>query len=60
MVFRETVLPDHVSESSSRARSEAMFAKPTEGMSCASILRDLKKRVNPDELGATVQGIMET
>ena len=29
-------------------------------MSCASILRGLKKRVNPDELGATVQGIRET
>ena len=29
-------------------------------MSYASILRDLKKRVNPDELGATVQGIRET
>ena len=29
-------------------------------MSYASILRELKKRVNPDELGATVQGIRET
>ena len=28
-------------------------------MSYASILRELKKRVNPDELGATVQGIRE-
>ena len=28
--------------------------------SYASILRELKKRVNPDELGATVQGIRET
>ena len=29
-------------------------------MSYATILRELKKRVNPDELGATVQGIRET
>ena len=29
-------------------------------MSYASILRELKKRVNPDELGVTVQGIRET
>ena len=29
-------------------------------MSYASILRDLKKSVNPEELGATVQGIKET
>ena len=29
-------------------------------MSYASILRDLKKRDNPDELGAAVQGIRET
>ena len=29
-------------------------------MSYASILCKLKKRVNPDELGATVQGIRET
>ena len=28
-------------------------------MSYASILRDLKRRVNPDELGVTVQGIRE-
>ena len=34
-----------------------MLIKPVEGMSYASILRELKKRVNPDELGATVQGI---
>ena len=36
-----------------------MLIKPAEGMSYASILRELKKRVNPDELGATVQGIRE-
>ena len=29
-------------------------------MSCASILRELKERVNPDELGATARGIRET
>ena len=43
-----------------RARSEAVHIKPAEGMSYATILRDLKKRVNPDELGTTVQGIRET
>ena len=43
-----------------RARSEAVLIKPAEGMSYASILRELRKRVNPDELGATVQGIRET
>ena len=37
-----------------------MLIKPAEGMSYASILRELKKRVDPDELGATVQGIRET
>ena len=29
-------------------------------MSYATLLRDLKKRVNPDELGVTVQGLRET
>ena len=37
-----------------RTRSEAVFIKPAEEMSYATILRDLKKRVNPDELGTTV------
>ena len=37
-----------------------MLIKPTEEMSYASILRRLKKRVNPDELGTIVQGIRET
>ena len=37
-----------------------MLIKPAEGIGYASILRDLKKRVNSDELGATVQGIRET
>ena len=44
----------------SRPRSEAVLIKPEEGMSYASILRELKKSVNPEELGATVQGIRET
>ena len=44
----------------SHARPEAVIMKPVEGMSYALILRDLKKRVNPNELGATVQGIRET
>ena len=47
-------------EKSLRARPEAVLIKPAEGMSYASILRELKKRVNPDVLGATVQGIRET
>ena len=46
-------------ERPSRARPEAVLIKPAEGMSYASILRELKKRVNPDELSATVQGIRE-
>ena len=41
-------------------RSEAVLIKPAEGISYASILHDLKRRVNPDELGLTVQGIRET
>ena len=47
-------------EKSRRARPEAVLNKPAEGMSYASILRELKKRVIPDELGATVHGIGET
>ena len=46
-------------EKSRHARPEAVLIKPAKGMSYASILRELKKRVNPDELGATVQGIRE-
>ena len=53
MAVRTSERPSHV-------RSEAVFIKPAEGMSYVSILRELKKRVNPDELGATVQGIRET
>ena len=43
-----------------RARPKAVLIKPVEGMSYASIQRELQKRVNPDELGATVQGIRKT
>ena len=43
-----------------RPRSEAVLIKPAEGMSYASILRDLKSHVNLDELGVTVQEIKET
>ena len=47
-------------EKSRRARPEAVLIKPAGEMSYASILRELKNRVNPDELGATVQGIRKT
>ena len=43
-----------------RAGPEVVLIKPAGGMSYASILSECKKRVNPDELGATVQGIRET
>ena len=43
-----------------RARREAMLIQPTEGVSYAAILKDLKKRVKPDEQGVTVQKIRET
>ena len=52
--------PSRTPEKPRRARPEAMLIKPAEGMSYASMLRELKKRVNPDELDATVQGIKET
>ena len=52
--------PSKTPEKPRRARPEAVLVKPTKGMSYASILRELKKRVNPDKLGATVQGIRET
>ena len=51
---KERSLPKH-----SRPRPEAVLIKPAEGTSYASILRKLKNHVNPDELGATVQGIRE-
>ena len=52
--------PSNTPEQPHRARPEAVFIKPAEGISYATILFELKKRVNPDELGATVQGINET
>ena len=52
--------PSKRPEKSHFARPEAVLIKPAEGMSYASILREQKKRVNPDELGATVQGIRKT
>ena len=42
-----------------RPRSEAVLIKPAKEMSNASILRDLERCVNPDELGVTVKGIRE-
>ena len=39
---------------------KAVLVKPTEGVSYAAILKSLKSRVNPKELGVTVQGIRET
>ena len=48
------------SEQPHHTRSEPLLIKPAEGICYATILRDLKKRVNTDELGATVQGIRET
>ena len=52
--------PSKTPEKPPRACPEAVLIKPVEGMSYASILRELKKSVNPEELGATVQGIRET
>ena len=52
--------PFKTPETPRRARPEAVLIKPAEGMSYASILRELKQSVNPEELGATVQGIRET
>ena len=42
------------------AHPEAVLIKLTEGMSYASIPQELEKRVNPDELSVTIQGIKET
>ena len=52
--------PSNTPEQPRRARQEVVLNKPAEGISYATILRELKKRVNPDELCATVQGIRET
>ena len=46
--------PTKIPERPRRPRPEAVLIKPADGTSYASILRELKKRVNPDELGATV------
>ena len=51
--------PSNTPEKPRRACPEAVLIKPVEGISYVTILRELKKRVNPDELGATVQGIRE-
>ena len=42
------------------ARPKAVLIKPVERVSYAAILKDIKKRVKPDELGVVVQGIRET
>ena len=52
--------PSKMPEKPGRARSEAVLIKPAGEMSYTTILHGLKKCVNPDELGATVQGIKET
>ena len=57
---RKEKKPSKKPEKHRGARPEAVLIKPAVGMRYASILRELKKRVNPDELGATVQGIRET
>ena len=41
-------------------RSKAILIKPSEGVSYAAILKNLKSRVNPDELGAKIRAIRET
>ena len=45
---------------SMRPRPEAVLIKPTERVSYAAILKDLKKHVKPDELDITVHRIRET
>ena len=39
---------------------EAVLIKDAEGVNYVAILQDLKKRVKPEELNVTVQGIKET
>ena len=41
-------------------RPEAVLIKSSEGVSCAVILKNLKSRVNPEELEARIGGIRET
>ena len=43
-----------------RARSKAVIIKPAEGVSYAAILKNLKSRINPEELGFRIGGIRET
>ena len=57
---KETKKAAKIPERRKRTRPEAVLIKPVEGMSYATILRDLKKRVHPDELGVIVQRIRET
>ena len=45
------------SERPKRARSEAVIIKPLEGVSYAAILKNLKSRVNPEELGDRIGDI---
>ena len=48
------------SERSKRARSESVIMKHAEEVSYAAILKNLKSRVNPEELWVKVGGIRET
>ena len=43
-----------------RAHTEVVIIKPLEGVSYAAILKNLKSRVNPKELGVKIRGIRET
>ena len=43
-----------------RVRSKAVIIKPAEGVSYAAILKNLKNRVNLEELGVTIRGISWT
>ena len=52
--------PARTPEKFRRACPEVVLIKSAEKTSYASILRELKVRVNPDELGATVQRIRDT
>ena len=47
-------------ERSRRIRPEAMIIKPAMGVSYAAILKNLKSRVSPKKLGATIGRIRET
>ena len=42
-----------------RGRSKAVLIKSLEGVSYAAILKNLKSRVNPEELGVKIGGIRE-